>query len=626
MAGGFAPGGAGSHKIKGGRWTVFRFFLVSVAFTSAWVAVSSQLGYYRKLHGPAVLLQLNIAYFLPSIPLLIVSAFLDRPLEARLGVAKTILVRLLLGLVGYGAVTAWFPFMPERIWFLLGAVVALGLFSGIAFSAAYQLVARFANKNVIALGLGCSASGPLVLAMQLALEMGPIPSKHQQVLLYETIAVVIVAGLWATASLLLRHWGSIEQAAGKQELTEPLLQHPAGVEEAGGPASPAAPPAGADAAAAEAGFSFPPLASPRTPHSPQSQLASLGETLWKQRSLPPLVAYSSLEPYQSPFLSTDQEAAESAFPSSWGDGQGLLAGAASADDILQQGQQAEQQAEQAQQTRGRDLGRAQRPSQRQLSAPPAVLLEAAAPTGGPAGGGAAEAADGAAGAAAASPEPSVKVSIDYAIAGARSGSRAAGQAPAAAAQQSAAAAAGAARAAQPAGGSSASWQALKLIWAPLAALSLSSTIALTLFPFFTYVPTSGLLGETLPKALFFVRIFADVLGRFLPRLSLLAAESPLTPLAAASAKLAGVPIFLVYIKSPDRLHSDVFAVLVVAAIWLLGGYINTMANMMAPRLVPPQLKGAAAGAMAIAYQAAHFVGLSVATLLVYLMYGTIGVD
>ncbi len=32
------------------------------------------------------------------------------------GVAKTILVRLVLGLLGYGAVTAWFPFMPERIW------------------------------------------------------------------------------------------------------------------------------------------------------------------------------------------------------------------------------------------------------------------------------------------------------------------------------------------------------------------------------------------------------------------------------------------------------------------------------------------------------------------------------
>lgn len=48
-------------------------------------------------------------------------------------------------------------------------------------------------------------------------------------------------------------------------------------------------------------------------------------------------------------------------------------------------------------------------------------------------------------------------------------------------------------------GGSASWQALGLIWAPLAALALSSAIALTLFPFFTFVPTSGLLGETLPK-------------------------------------------------------------------------------------------------------------------------------
>lgn len=53
-------------------------------------------------------------------------------------------------------------------------------------------------------------------------------------------------------------------------------------------------------------------------------------------------------------------------------------------------------------------------------------------------------------------------------------------------------------AAMPPGGS-ASWQALGLIWAPLAALALSSAIALTLFPFFTFVPTSGLLGETLPR-------------------------------------------------------------------------------------------------------------------------------
>lgn len=143
-----------------------------------------------------------------------------------------------------------------------------------------------------------------------------------------------------------------------------------------------------------------------------------------------------------------------------------------------------------------------------------------------------------------------------------------------------------------AGGASA-LHALRLIWAPLAALSLSSCIALVVFPFFTYVPTSGLLGENLPKArmgwagwgphggcgargvpageaharccasgsppgqhhmllnpsqrstsrwpqvLFFMRIFSDVLGRFLPRLACLAPRSPLTPLVAATIKLMG---------------------------------------------------------------------------------------
>lgn len=54
------------NKIKGGRWTVARFFLVSTAYTSAWLAVSSQLDYFKDLYGPQILLQLNIAYYLPT--------------------------------------------------------------------------------------------------------------------------------------------------------------------------------------------------------------------------------------------------------------------------------------------------------------------------------------------------------------------------------------------------------------------------------------------------------------------------------------------------------------------------------------------------------------------------------
>lgn len=597
MAGGFVV--ASGNKIKGGRWTVFRFFLVSVAFTSAWVAVSSQLGYYRQIHGPAVLLQLNIAYFMPSIPLLIFSAFLDKPLEERLGVAKTILCRLLVGLLGYAAVCIWFPFMPEKIWFLLGAVVALGLFSGIAFSASYQLVARFANKNVIALGLGCSASGPLVLLLQLALNMGPTPTRRQQIFLFEIIGVIIAGGLWATVSLLVRHWRSIEAHASRLDLTAELAEP--FLEPHQGPSTPR------EAAAEEGERFYTPAASPAhsTPHTPGrrplspipsgdlpstpsgggsggGQLQLLAATVWKQRSLPPLAAYNSLEPYQT-FLSTDYEIG-SELPISWSDAALQAAGEVAA----------------AAGGGGGDayvsVRERQGPGEWQPS-PEASSPEATTAVGSPGGHDTSKA-------------PSAGQALALQVHN----------------QADTAAADSELHKEGLSGGGSASWQALRLMWPPLAALSLSSTIALILFPLFTYVPTSGLLGETLPKVIFFVRIFADVLGRFLPRLGLLASRSPYTPLAVASLKLAGVPLFLLYLKSPKHLHSDVAVVLFVTMIWVLGGYINTMSNMLAPKLVPPQLKGTAAGLMAIAYQAAHFLGLAIATLTAFLMFGSIGVD
>ncbi|KAI7843994.1 hypothetical protein COHA_002532 [Chlorella ohadii] len=585
---GFAASAPDGRKIKGGRWTVARFFLVSVAFTSAWLAVSSQLDYYRKLHGPQVLLQLNIAYYLPSIPLLVVSAFLDKPLEERLGVARTILTRLLVGLVGYGAVCASFPFMPERIWFLLGATIALGLFSGIAFSASYQLaslfetscsqqccsVARFANKNVIALGLGCSASGPLVLALQLALQIGPEPTRRQQILLYESIALVIAAGLWATVSLLLRHWKPIEAHASKQELTEPLLQQHS---PEGDGVSP----------------------SPSTPPQEQ-QLLALTATVWKQRSLPPLVQFNQLEPWNA--LSTDQEV-EGGLPASWDGGLGLLAASPA---------ESEDEADRAELGGGRQTSGQLGGGSGEIPAAPSGPAEGLA--GSP----------GSPGKAGAAPDgPSSPVADG-------DSSSPALAAPACPGGAAIAAAAGDGTAAGEGGSSSAevsaTWQTLRLIWAPMAALSLSSTVALTLFPFFTYVPTSGLLGESLPKVIFFVRIFADVLGRFLPRLSFLTAHSPLTPLLVSAIKALGVPIMLLYLKSPDWMHSDVAAVIFICVLWLMGGYINTMSNMLAPRLAPAHLKSNAAGMMALAYQVAHFVGLACATLLVFLLYGKIGVE
>lgn len=71
---------------------------------------------------------------------------------------------------------------------LLFLTVVLGLVSGIAFSASYQLVARFANKNTISLGLGCVGSGIVTLIFQVVLQMGPNPTRKQELILFELTA------------------------------------------------------------------------------------------------------------------------------------------------------------------------------------------------------------------------------------------------------------------------------------------------------------------------------------------------------------------------------------------------------------------------------------------------------
>eukprot|EP00887_Chlorella_sp_A99_P002817 scaffold6.g2817.t1 len=529
-------------SIKGGRWTVFRFVVLSVAYTSVWLAVSSQLGYYRKLHGPQVLLQLNLAYFLPSIPLLVLSAYLDRSLEKRFGVARTILGRLLVGLLGYGFVCASFPFQPSTIYWLLSSTVALGLFGGVAFSASYQLVARFANKNVIALGLGCSASGPLVLALQVALGMGPTPTRAQLTCLYEVIAAVIVAGLWAAVSLLLRHWDAVEasgrEGAGaascepsahpaspvREGLAEPLLAalDAASATEQGGSGAVAIPSAFAASASGTAGIA---QDSPRSPSPPGSLGSSLAgvqlsppRPLLRGASVPPMLHYSAVEPFASPFLTDDSEYPAESF------------------------HRASDSFRFAVSSSARDLD----------FSLPAVRHQ-----------------DGTSASLAGAPPPPAQTATEQ--------------------QQ----------------------QQQQRQHKPDARK--------------TGVAAAGRGGAT-RKVLFFSRIFADILGRFLPRLRPLAAEAPATVLAAALAKLACVPAFFLYLKSGRRWHSDAAAVAFIAGVWVLGGYINTQANLMAPKLVPSRRKGKAAGLMAIAYQTAHFVGLALATLLAALLYGHIGLD
>ncbi|KAK9865209.1 hypothetical protein WJX84_011196 [Apatococcus fuscideae] len=552
MAGG--EGASGPHKIKGGNWTVARFFTVSVAYTIVSQTIFSQLGYYKLLYGPSILLLLNIFYFLPSIPLLALSSFCDEYLDRTIGVAKTILIRLVFGLGTCGVVCALFPFLPPGPAWLLGATTVMGLVCGISYSASYQMVSRFAKKNTISLGLGCVGSGIIVLFLELGLQLGIHPSKLQTILLYEFTSAFVWLGFAGAISLLFRHWSAIEasiQPLG--ELSDPLIRTPQD-EEGGG-------------------------VNDRFRGKPASLTEGKPES--PRRVLDRWRSFVALDPsdgmlYAELFEDEDEEVERKA--------------------------------------RLRRLNRqntyVHRPTERPRPPPMRAM---SMPHGERAVGGWHR--EGVSDAAASILDGQTPIPENAATGDERPHSSESSQN---AAQLTPFASEGAAAwEDEEQGGTS---QVLGRLWPVMTAIFLAGTFPILIFPFFTYIESSGLIGESLPKVIFFVRLFADITGRMLPRMQRLAIESTFGLMALALAVTASIPLFFLYLKAPEAWLNDGIVIGYVIITWLACGYLNTSTFITAPKLVSPKQKSQAAGLMAVSYQSSHCAGLGMAVLLSYVLF------
>ena len=149
------------------------------------------------------------------------------------------------------------------------------------------------------------------------------------------------------------------------------------------------------------------------------------------------------------------------------------------------------------------------------------------------------------------------------------------------------------------------------VWPAAASLALSIACSMFLFPFFTHFTSAGQFGMLLPVVLFWVRCFADILGRLLPK----ALPQPAPPLllGLAALRLALLPLALMYIHgSLPALHSDFLLAAYVALQWLLSGAINAWSYLSVPRLVPPSLAAPAAAVISVTFNVACLAGLLLA--------------
>lgn len=456
---------------------------------AVWLAIGSQLGYFRDMYGPQIFLLMNTIYYAPSIPILLVECLSNVSLEKRLGLPNSILMRAVAALTCYAILTGMFPFVMGSQWSMLLSLALLGTFSGLAFSASYQLVARFSTPNALALGLGCSASGPLVFVLDVLIGVKANPSFGEFLAIFSILAGLSLFAIYCISSLVLQNWHGIDECGSLEDQDEI-----------------------------------------NTARSllPQPSL------LRQQSSIGTVLPYNSLEPHSQPFLAAGETWGEAAAAVS-------LESLTSNDfsnfisSIMRD---------------GGDLENAV--SHNSIQLPNSSDDEALS---------------------FAVPEEATRP-LDLVIDTIRSG------------------------------------------WPAFLAMLIHCTTSLFILPFFTYVPSSGRLGPRLPKALFYTRFLADFVGRYSTRVHFLSPRKSHVVLLVASTKLLGIPLFFLYMNAPEAWLHDFLPISFVATMWCISGYINSAANSMAPNVVEPQLKGTAAGLMAMTYQCGHVLGLLLASIVI----------
>ncbi|KAF6261556.1 hypothetical protein COO60DRAFT_1636708 [Scenedesmus sp. NREL 46B-D3] len=224
--------------------------LLQVAYKVPWTAISSLLGQLSvQFNQPAILLWLNLAYFIPSVPALLLHSSLQERLEQALGLPRAAMARsgralaaaaakaaaaaglqatrvtaaaaaaaaadpgrLVFGLGGLALLSLALPYCCGSIQALLAATAAVGVCYSIAFGTSYQLVTHFPPACTVSLTTGFVSCGVVVLLADLLLKRGPYYSAAGIARLFQVVALQTFIGLAAAAALLRRNWKRLAAA------------------------------------------------------------------------------------------------------------------------------------------------------------------------------------------------------------------------------------------------------------------------------------------------------------------------------------------------------------------------------------------------------------------------------
>ena len=193
-----------------GRLDVVLFFLCAIGVSVGWTSILSALVYFSDVYGPSSFLWLNLAVYVPTLPVALLQACWDHRMDKHYGSSVTFLFRGGIALSGMALCTALVPLTsgPGRepsLSLLLALTALIGLMSSVVYGSFYQLASIASTNGTLqaAFAMGYQGSGLVVLLASLALHFTNTPTAAA---LWEYFGVAAGLEVLALGSFLMLIW------------------------------------------------------------------------------------------------------------------------------------------------------------------------------------------------------------------------------------------------------------------------------------------------------------------------------------------------------------------------------------------------------------------------------------
>ena len=173
------------------------WFIVALGMMSAWTAMMTFLGVFKKLFGPDIFLWMNAAYYGPALPVLILNLTFGKKMDLRCGSYNGYMVRGVGCSLILGILMAMHPSMAPiggQTWVLIESFL-IGCFGGMAYGCVFSFNAIFSKTCASVFSMGMFAPGFVFMAFQLSTDFSSGPKRKIGSLSLAHIHWIIAAAL-----------------------------------------------------------------------------------------------------------------------------------------------------------------------------------------------------------------------------------------------------------------------------------------------------------------------------------------------------------------------------------------------------------------------------------------------